>query len=130
MGNGFAFLRFALVGSLGFAVDGGVMILLMKNGFDVVPSRLMSFLTAVTATWWFNRTWTFPQPKRFDGRQEYVLYLLTQIVGAAVNLGVFFLVLGVFPAARQHPLLPLAVGAVPALAFNFGASRYLVFTRS
>lgn len=106
------------------------MILLMNNGFDVVPSRLMSFLTAVTATWWFNRTWTFPQAKRFDGRQEYAFYLLTQLVGAAVNLGVFFLFLRFFPVGRQHPLVPLAVGAVPALALNFGASRYLVFRRS
>ena len=64
------------------------------------------------------------------GGHEYVFYLLTQFVGATVNLGVFFLFLRFFPTARAHPLLPLAVGAVPAFAFNFGASRFLVFARS
>jgi putative flippase GtrA len=122
-------LRFALVGLVGFGVDGGILQLLMAKGQGLVLSRLLSFAAAVTATWGLNRAWTFSAPDRVNGHKgrEYLAYFAVQLVGAAINLGCFFLVLAVYPAQRATPWVPLFVGAVPALMFNFAAAKYLVF---
>lgn len=50
--------RFIVVGGLGFVIDGGLLMLLLASGVDVLPASLFSFLCAVSATWLFNRTWT------------------------------------------------------------------------
>jgi len=103
---------------------------MLEWGNSTLVSRLTSFALAVTATWALNRTWTFAATKPQNKRREYLGYFLTQTIGAAINLGVFFSYLALFPAQHQYPLLALLVGAVPALAFNFAASRYLVFVHS
>ncbi len=121
-------LRFALVGAVGFAVDGGLLLLLTSQGHGVFPSRLGSFGAAVTVTWVLNRGWTFSTSRPGHKGLEYLAYFSVQLIGAAINLGVFYFYLILFPAQHSAPLLPLFVGAVPALLFNFTASKYLVFS--
>ncbi len=102
---------------------------LVARGNNVASARSLSFLAAVTTTWALNRAWTFSDTKRKQRHREYFAYLLTQLVGAGINLGIFFSFLNLYPSQRRFPLLALAVGAVPALIFNFTASKYLVFRR-
>jgi putative flippase GtrA len=49
------------------------------------------------------------------------------MVGAALNFVVFIALIEWNPALRQIPVIPLAVGAVVALVFNFTVSRKFVF---
>ena len=121
------FTRFAAVGGIGFVVDGGILTLMMSRGQGALASRFVSFGVAVTMTWVLNRAWTFSRTRRTNRGHEYVAYLVTQGVGAALNLGVFFTLLWVYPALRQHPLVPLAAGALVALIFNFIVSKTLVY---
>lgn len=121
------FARFLVVGSVGFAVDCSVMLLMLRQGNTAFASRLASFALAVTVTWALNRAWTFTGNKGQDKRREYAAYVVLQSIGAAINLGVFFAFLAMFPSQRDRPVLALIVGAIPALAFNFAASKFIVF---
>jgi putative flippase GtrA len=119
--------RFVLVGSVGFTIDGGIMLLLMKFGHSVIEARLTSFAAAVTVTWALNRVWTFSATRRGNKRREYLYYLATQLVGAAINLAIFLVCLSLFPALGAYPLIPFVFGASAALIFNYNVSKHFVF---
>ena len=51
--------RFLIVGTVGFAIDGGLLYLLVRTDVDPYLARGLSFPPAVTATWYLNRVWTF-----------------------------------------------------------------------
>ena len=93
------FARFLVVGSVGFAVDCSVTLFMLRQGNTAFASRLASFALAVTVTWALNRIWTFAASKRQDKRREYFSYVIVQAIGAAINLGVFFAFLAMFPSA-------------------------------
>jgi putative flippase GtrA/ubiquinone/menaquinone biosynthesis C-methylase UbiE len=120
------FTRFALVGGLGFLVDASVLTLLV-NGLDKnhLSARAVSFALAVTVTWLANRHWTF-EPTQHRGK-EYAGYITTQIVGAVINLGIYVVLIALFPDLAKTPVIPLACGALVALIFNFFAARRFVF---
>jgi putative flippase GtrA/SAM-dependent methyltransferase len=118
--------RFALVGAFGFAVDASVLTLLVSGfGWHHYAARAVSFLLAVTCTWYCNRRWVFASVA--DRRHEYGNYFAVQVVGAAVNLTVYVLAVETFAALAEIPVVPLAFGAAVALTFNFFASRRWVF---
>ncbi len=119
--------RFALVGALGFVVDASVLTLLV-NGLDQghFVSRAVSFSLAVTATWLANRRWTF-EPTEHRGK-EYAGYITTQLIGAVINLGIYVLLIQLFPHLAKVPVVPLAGGALVALIFNFATARWLVYS--
>ena len=119
--------RFATVGAVGFVIDGGILTLMMSRGHAPFESRLVSFTFAVTVTWALNRTWTFSRARRKERWREYLAYVLTQVAGAGLNLGVFFMLLQLYPTMRVYPLVPLAAGAAVALVFNFAASKHIVY---
>ena len=121
--------RFLLVGAVGFGIDGGLLSWLLGGGWTIVQARSVSFLAAVSATWWLNRRWTFQATRHVAPRREYLLYFATQVGGALINLLVFFVLVHAFESLRHKPLSPLAAGAVVAIAFNFSISRLVVFNR-
>jgi putative flippase GtrA len=123
------FTRFVLVGGVGFCVDGGLLTFLMKYGWDVIPARCGSFLFAVSVTWFLNRAWTFDQTKPLSIRREYAYYFLAQLLGAVINLFIFFALIGIYSAFRDTPLIPFAFGAAAALVVNFIVSKKIVFKR-
>jgi putative flippase GtrA len=126
--GGLRFLRFCMVGSIGFAVDGGGLVALVSSGVSPYAARLVSFPLAVTVTWLLNRTWAFagsatPRPGR-----EYVLYFLVQIAGALVNLGVYVMLLTQWEVRGAHVIIPFAVGSAAGLIANYLGLFFLVFT--
>ena len=128
--NWHALSRFLLVGAVGFGIDGGLLSWLLGQGWPIVQARSVSFLAAVSVTWWLNRTWTFRDPHKSTPRREYLLYFVTQVGGALINLLVFFALVHAFETLRLMPLIPLAAGAVVAVAFNYSISRLVVFRTS
>ena len=124
-------LAFACVGSIGFAVDaGGLMLLFHALGWGHYPARGASFLIAVTVTWYLNRTWTFANRSGSNRRREYTVYFLVQALGAGINGAVYALGLALSPTMQAFPVLALALGSIVAMAFNFVATRRLAFTSS
>jgi putative flippase GtrA len=125
-------MAFLAVGVIGFMVDVGLFFIYLRGfGIDVIVARALAFLPATMVTWWANRLFTFPlsTDPRESRMREYLKYLLVQAGGIAVNFTVFYLIILWLPIASAHAILPLAVGALTALAFNFLGARLLVFRR-
>lgn len=122
-------LLFAFVGGLAFVVDAGVLHLLVGGaGLNPYAGRVLSFLCAVTFTWWLNRTLTFSVPKRMYASmlREWGHYLVTQLGGFAVNYAIFAVLVWASPVVRQWPVIGVAAGSLGGLLLNFAlASRYV-----
>lgn len=120
---------FVVVGAIGFLIDAGILTALMTRfGFDHYSARAISFTVAVTATWYMNRRWVFARSTASMSGREYTSYLLVQIIGAVINLSVFVVIIELVPRLTAVPVIPLAVGAVVGMLFNFSASSRLVFS--
>lgn len=119
---------FAVVGTIGFVVDAGILSALVQSGgWSHYSARAVSFAAAVTVTWYLNRRWVFsPTASR---AREYGSYFGVQTVGALINLGTYASVIEIFPSLAGAPVLPLAVGSALALLFNYSAAKRWVFTR-
>lgn len=122
--------RFALVGALGFAVDALVLTWLVRVGWGVYESRWLSFALAVTVTWGLNRRFTFAQRAARNRSREYGRYVAVQGLGALINLGVYAVVLMVWPAFAAWPALALAAGSAVSMVFNFIGARYFAYVPS
>ncbi len=123
------FFRFALVGGLGFIVDATVLTLLVNGmGYGHYVSRAVSFTLAVTVTWLVNRRWVFQAGT--PTRREYSGYFVVQLIGAAINLGVYVLIIELVPPLAAIPVLPLAAGAAVALLSNFLLARRFVYQQA
>lgn len=124
-------LSFGIAGAIGFAVDAGVLTLLVHYaGLSPAVARIGSFACAVLATWWINRTRTFKAAAgspRLRPHQELPRYVLVQCLGACLNYAVFMSVLYLVPATQALPVAALAVASGVAMFFNFFASRWFVF---
>ncbi len=123
------FLRFTVVGGIGFAIEASVITLLGRwFGWDAIASRAISFPLAVLATWLLNRVYTY----RSDNPpvEEGARYFAVQVVGALSNLATYAACIRYLPGMGSWPVLCLAVGAAVGLVVNYALSSALVFVRS
>ncbi|MEO8156438.1 MAG: GtrA family protein [Betaproteobacteria bacterium] len=119
---------FVVIGSIGFATDGGVLIFLNSLfGLDLLSARLFSFSVAVTLTWYLNRQHTFSGKKDKQVFREWARYVVVNGLGALLNLAIFFWLIFRFNALANSPLVPLAIASAVALFFNFFSSKYIAF---
>lgn len=119
---------FAIVGVIGFAVDGGILTLLNSGfGIDLLRARIASFSVAVTVTWILNRNRTFADRKDRRAAREWARYAVVNALGALLNMVIFFWLVQHFEWASSWPILPLAIAAGVALIFNFFASKHVAF---
>jgi len=122
------FLRFSLIGVVGFVVDSAVLMLAMKAlGLDPYSGRVVSFFVAATATWSLNRRFTFTVVDRRPLVVQWFRFVGANAVGGAVNYGIYAVLVTFVPLITKHPVLGVAVGAVAGLVFNFSISKFWVF---
>lgn len=126
------FARFCLVGAVGFAVDAGLLVLILRTGvLGPVAARLISFGSAVLVTFALNRRWSFrsgPGDSRsFIG--DLVAYLGVQGFGFLCNLTVYTAALAALPGPWSRPLPCLALASGAALIVNYLGSDLIVFRR-
>lgn len=122
------FLRFALVGAVGFVTDFGVLSLALSVlGLNPLAGRLLSFLFAATVTWKANRKFTFAQQGAGTTRQ-WLQYLLATSIGGGINITVYQFWLMATDTSSGNLFLGVAVGSAAAMVFNFGISKRVVFT--
>ena len=118
-------VRFAVVGGAGFLMDASVLSILVQFAdMGLYSSRTVSFLLAVSLTWYLNRTWTFGTTKNKRHGKEYVRYFLVQVAGALFNLGVYVYCIETFEQLARYPVIPLAMGALIAMIFNYFLSTW------
>ena len=120
---------FAVGGVLGFIVDAGIAQGLVRLAdWSVYTARIVSFLSAATVTWWWNRNHTFAQ--RDSGRSqsaEWARWMGLMAVGAVINNGIYVLVFQAFPALHAWPAVAVAAGSVGGSVANFLFARTLLF---
>lgn len=125
------FLRFALVGGAGFFVDEGVLWLMHSAlGLDPFTGRAISILSAMTFTWWGNRTITFSAHAAVGMSatlHEWLRFVAANAFGAIINYGTFWSLLNFAPAPLNNAYLATAIGVGAGLIFNFTLSKRFVF---
>ena len=116
------FLRFVVVGAVGFAVDGGGTWLLVRGGLPPVAARIGPLLAAIVVTWLLNRSLTF-HVERPKSRVELARYAAVALSSAGFNFVLYsgLVLLGV------HPLVAVAMATLLLLFYSFFAYRRMVF---
>lgn len=122
------FLVFAVVGTLGFVVDAGIVLGLKTGGINLILAQLIAFTVAVSVTWIGNRTWTFRQRSRCHTvTQEWFLYVSANTLGWLVANGVYITLVLAVPLMAHQPVWAVAAGSLSGLLLNYTASRRVVF---
>jgi putative flippase GtrA len=124
---------FLVVGGLGYVVDVVAFNVLLSHapfsGWDPTLARTVAMAVAMVVTYTGNRWWTWEGVRRHDRRREAALFVLFNLVGLVISVGVLLL---------SHDLLGLTsrlddnvsanvVGLGLATAFRFWSYRTFVF---
>lgn len=121
------FLRFAIVGALGFVTDFTMLYIAVTwLGLGTVVGRIVSFLIAATVTWKVNRHFTFARQGAGSVR-EWLRYLLLTGVGGGINVAVYQTWLWLTDHRTVNLFLGVAAGSAVAMLFNFVISKRAVF---
>ena len=120
-------LRFAVVGGAGFLVDASMLALLLTfTPMSAIPARALAILTALAATWYLNRRFTFGA-SRYSVIREGFRYGSVGLTSALVNYLIFTGLLLTIPTL--NPFAALVFSSIAAMGFSFfGYSRF-VFRR-
>jgi putative flippase GtrA len=122
------FALFCVSGGLAFLVDAGLtQTWVSRVGLDPWSARALSFPVAVTCTWLFNRSITFRGLTTLSLHREWLLYVSTQLIGMAVNLGCYALLVAVSDTSARWPALAVAAGSVAGLLANFLGAKHVAF---
>ena len=122
------FLRFAIVGVIGFIVDSAVLYTAIYGiGLDPYTGRVLSFVAAATTTWSLNRRFTFPGAGDASAHRQWAVFVAFMTLGALVNYGTYAAVVYFGPEHALTPLAGVAAGSIAGLAINFTTSRLFVF---
>ena len=122
------FIKFGLVGVVGFLVDAGVLRFCMTElGMGPYAGRIVSFMAAVTATWLCNRHFTFRGQGSGSTRAQWARFVAVCLGGFVFNYGAYALLIATQPVVAAYPVLGVAAGSLAGMFFNFFASRRLVF---
>jgi putative flippase GtrA len=122
------FLRFGVVGTVGFLVDSAVLLGMMALGLGPYGGRVLSYIAAASATFALNRAWTFRDARRdAPVARQWGRFLALNLVGFAANYGTYAALVASLPAVAQYPVLGVAAGSLAGMFINFGLSRRFVF---
>lgn len=136
------FFKFAAVGTFGAVVDFGIFNLLSTVLlFNTLLSSILSFISAISSNFVWNRFWTYPESRSKPLFTQVAQFGLVNLIGLLIRtpifaflqpfLGARFRILhteefGLNPEFLGHNLaLALAVGVV--LLWNFFINRYWTY---
>ena len=120
------FLRFSVIGTGGVVVDASALYGAMHGlGLDHYSGRLLSWLVAATFTWAMNRRFTFADSR--PPLTQWAKFLAANAVGGIVNYSVYAGLVTFNPLVAVYPVIGVGAGSIAGLAFNFSASKFVVF---
>ena len=118
-------LAFLISGGTAFLVDALVLkALTALAGLHPILARTAAIALAMVAGWLMHRTFTFRVAAR-PSVPEFLRYAGVAWSAAAINYGVFVLVVLVFEGVE--PLLALLVSSAAAMAFAYLGMRFAAF---
>ena len=119
-------LGFVFSGALAFLTDAVVLTLLTHAGLHPIVARLFAISIAMVVGWRAHRRFTFglTTPPLF---REFLRYAAVGWIAAAINYGVFVLIVLAWPATL--PLYALVASSLVAMVFAYLGMRFAAFRR-
>lgn len=121
------FVQFGAVGASGFVVDLLLYFGLQSLNASHMTARALAFWGAASWNWAWNRVLTFSLRQKTRKRIQWPAFLLTSLLGFAINVGSYYVLTQYVPFFEMHKVLALAVGVLLGFGFNFVTARLLVF---
>jgi putative flippase GtrA len=122
----FQFIRFGMVGGLGFLVD-TLVVYGLRSSLGLYAAGLVSYIVAASFTWMLNRLWTFRGLSTGSALRQWGLFMLANLSGFVLNRGTYAILVTVWALAAENPIIATAAGAIAGMFVNFRMSRRLVF---
>ncbi len=126
------FVKFAMVGTLGAAVDFSVLNLLVL-GFNLPKeyANIISVTCAIISNFIWNRLWTFPESRERPLHTQFGQFALVNIVGLGINQFVFLMTdKYIYESLFAHPFdynVAKATAIIVVLFWNFFANRFTTY---
>ena len=121
-------VQFLTVGGLGTAVNLVLLTAILRLGVSPNPAVATAIVLSMCFNFVLNRRFSFGESRKDSWLRQFVGFMTACSVGALINYAVTLVFMGGRFAFR--PQLAALVGIAAATAFNFVASRYLVFRSS
>src|ERR1700761_7107538 len=123
------FLKFSMVGGVGFVVDAGTYFILTHYlGGGLVSSRFVSSLVfGMSTTFLLNNFMTFRGHGSGSIFTRYLKFATANIIGNLLNIGTHAALVENLALFHSIPLLGVVAGTFVGLIFNFIGSKYFVF---
>jgi dolichol-phosphate mannosyltransferase len=124
-----SFLKFCLVGALGFVVNEGLLWIFKERvGLHYILSAVISIEASILFNFSLNDFWTFRNRKRLGNNilTRALKYNLICVIGSAFNLGILTLMTEGFGV---YYLISNMVGMVVAVLWNYGGSTKWAWQR-
>jgi putative flippase GtrA len=138
------FMRFAVVGVIGFLVDFGTFNLLTGLfGVRGVLAQVISFIAAIASNFTWNRLWTYPDSRSKKVPKQLIQFIMVSAIGLAIRTPIFVLMerpmsdlfrnftanLGLPEATAQFLAYNSALGVavVVVMMWNFFVNRYWTY---
>jgi dolichol-phosphate mannosyltransferase len=122
------FVQFLTVGGLGTVVNLALLTAILRLGVSAKPAVATAIVLSMCFNFVLNRRFSFGESRKDSWIRQFIGFMTACSVGALINYAVTLLFMGGSFALR--PQLAALVGIAAATAFNFVASRYLVFRSS
>jgi dolichol-phosphate mannosyltransferase len=121
-------LQFLVVGALGTGVNLVVLTALLAVGWPRRPAVAAGIVVSMLFNFVLNRRFSFSGARRAPWPRQLAGFMAASSVGAVINYATAVAVMARAPDMR--PQIAALLGVVVGTAFNFTASRYLVFRAS
>jgi dolichol-phosphate mannosyltransferase len=121
-------LQFLVVGAVGTVVNEVALTALLNLGLTVRPALAVAIFVSMCSNFVLNRRFSFAHARKAPWLRQFGTFIAASSVGAFINYLVADLALREVPGLR--PQIAALFGIAVGTAFNFGASRYLVFRKS
>jgi len=123
------FLKFAVVGTIGFGVDFGILTALVELfHVNLYVANTVSFTAAVLSNYLWNSFWTFGDLPKRHGRQL-VQFFIVSIIGLCINQAIlyFFHDIAGLHVFRFGYMVAKAIATIVVLFWNFAANKLWTF---
>ena len=126
-GNAARLISFALVGASGFLLDLLFYFSLQGVGIEHRLARFVSFWPAVSWNWLINRTLTFDERPREPHARQWTKFVVSSVLGLAVNVGSYTLLTSFVDLFARYRLLTLVIGVGLGGVVNFLVANRFVY---
>ena len=121
-------VQFLTVGGLGTVVNLVLLTAILRLGISPKPAVATAIVLSMVFNFVLNRRFSFGESRKDSWIRQFVGFMTACSVGALINYAITLLFMG--ESFELPPQFAALVGIAAATAFNFVASRYLVFRSS